>query len=126
MSRSASDPLETGLLSGYIEVEEYCEDHSEDERTGGVPVWTEHRSHRIPLTQVREGACVRVSAETELTFLEVSADPPRIRFRTRPGGFSSWEHPEREITLEPDRTVELWDPFRECSKDFCLKLDPPL
>lgn len=106
-----------------ITVLERHEDHSEDEKTGGIPVSEWDNEYSVDSADIIEGAVFRVSRWTVIRILEVRVTEdsfPELRVSVTVG--SSGSGYEQEAVLSVGHPVYVWDPLRWCDKYVELTL----
>lgn len=108
-------------LKYILIVNEHYEDHSEDERTGGVPVFTQDYEHRLPLDGVPVGEIFQVSIYTNIIIHAISYDPVKIDLSINRGSDYERHKPNERIQLSLGEPVFVWDNFNACQKTVCLE-----
>lgn len=108
-----------------ITVLERHEDHSEDEKTGGIPVFEWDNEYSVDSAYIVEGAVFRVSRWTIIKILEVRVtvdNPPELRVSITVG--SSGSGSEQEAVLSIGNPIYVWDPLRWCDKYLEMAIVP--
>lgn len=102
-------------------INEHYEDHSEDERTGGVPVLTHDYEYRLPLARVPVGEIHKVSIHTNIIIHAVSHDPLRVDLSINRGSDYERHKPDERFQLSIGEPVFVWDNFNACQKTVGLE-----
>ena len=105
----------------YLIIQEHYEDHSEDERTGGEPVYIDDTEHKIDLDSIQTGVKIQVSCHTNIIIQSVTTDPVTIQLLINRGAFNI-NNTDFQVSVSADEPAYIWDCYNYCDKK--IKLEP--